>query len=488
MACLGNFGFTVARMACKLTAIAKSPFTNKSLSVRYFHNHRTPKSRRLIFAVLLSLVLHILLLFFVRMAPPSWKGFSSETSPLNVILDTTPAEVAKPSAITEASQNSQGAARVGVQDNNHFSENPLTAARSTPVEQPKNSIPKDFIGKEILTAKNSAQVNMVASVPDLLATKEPDSEKPEDKEKPYAPAPSVAKSVAAAPPPVEQLVSAEPAPGERQEKIVFAEPAQTKPLAEKPGNIAEETKPVKVEEPAPVKIDEPKPVKIEEPKPIEVEKPKPVEIKKPKPVTIEAPKPIKVAEPTPVKVAEPQPAKVEEPNPAMAEPAAETKARPVEIGKSDVFRTGTPAYKIPSLAELSIASVRRLSSDDDRKIKFGERKKSVGLKEQDFRYAMYVESVRLKLQRIGMFNYPAAAARDNLSGTLSIIITIRADGSLEEFSVIQPSVYAVLNKGAENIVRMSAPFSPLPDNIRQDTDLLSIRINWSFSQSSQSFD
>ena len=135
-----------------------------------------------------------------------------------------------------------------------------------------------------------------------------------------------------------------------------------------------------------------------------------------------------------------------------------------------------------------MASARKFASDDDRKIKFGERRKTIGLKEQDFRYAMYVESVRLKLQRIGQFNYPTAAAREHLSGTLSVIITLRADGSLEEFSVIQPSVYEVLNKGAENIVRMSAPFSPLPDNIRQDTDILSIKINWSFSESSQSFD
>ncbi len=101
---------------------------------------------------------------------------------------------------------------------------------------------------------------------------------------------------------------------------------------------------------------------------------------------------------------------------------------------------------------------------------------------------MYVESVRLKLQRIGSFNFPAAAARDHLSGTLSVIISIRADGSLEDFRVIQPSVYEALNKGAENIVKMSAPFSPLPDNIRQDIDILSIKINWSFTESRQSLE
>jgi protein TonB len=482
-------------MACKLTA-AKLQFTHQSLSVHFFKNYRTSEPRRLIFALLLSLLLHVLLLFFVRFAPPSWKNFSSGTFPLNVILNTAPAEIAKPSAIAEASQDSQGAAKVGVQDNNPFHENPLTAAKSTPVEQPKTDIPKNFIGKEILTVKKSAQVTMAESVPDLLATKIPAPENPEDKEKPFAPAPSVAKPVAVAPPPVEKLVSAEPTPGEKPEKIVFAEPAQEKPPTEKPGNIPEGPKSVKVEKPEPVKVEETKPIKFEEPKhveiaqakPVEIEKPKPNEIEQPKPAITDETKPVKVATPTPIKVEEPHPAKAEELKSARTEVAAETKTQPVEAGKSDVFRTGTSSYKIPSLAELSIASARKFASDDDRKIKFGERRKTIGIREQDFRYAMYVESVRLKLQRIGQFNYPAAAARGHLSGTLSVIITLRADGSLEDFSVIQPSVYEVLNKGAENIVRMSAPFSPLPDNIRQDTDILSIKINWSFSQSSQSLD
>jgi TonB family protein len=453
--------------------------------MQFLHNHRTPESRRLIFALLLSLALHVFLLFFVRFAPPSWTGFSGTPPVLKVFLDSTPAEDAKQSAIAEADQNNQGNAKVGVQDKNSFLETPVAAARTIQLEQSKIDNPKDFIGKKILTAKKSDQMIKIESEPDLLVTKEPYPEKPDDKEKPYAPAPSVAKPVAA--PPTEQIVSAEPVTGERQEKIVFAEPAQVMPATEPPRNIPEEAKPVKVEEPKPVKIEEPKNVEVEKPKPVEIEKPQPVKIEKRKLVNIDEPKPIKIDEPPTVQAVEPHPNKTDEAKPARGEVAAETKAWPVGIGRADEFSTGTTAYKIPSLAELSMASARKLAVDPNRKINFGERRKTISLGEQDYRYAMYVESVRLKLQRIGQFNYPAAAARDNLSGTLSVIITIRADGSLEEFRVIQPSM-EVLNKGAENIVRMSSPFSPLPDNIRQDTDILSIKINWSFSKSSQSFD
>jgi protein TonB len=455
--------------------------------MQFLHNHRTPESRRLIFALLLSLALHVFLLFFVRFAPPSWTGFSGTPPVLKVFLDSTPAEDAKQSAIAEADQNNQGNAKVGVQDKNSFLETPVAAARTIQLEQSKIDNPKDFIGKKILTAKKSDQMIKIESEPDLLVTKEPYPEKPEDKEKPYAPVPTVAKPVAVAPPPAEQIVSAELAPGERKEKIVFAEPAQVMPTTEPQRNIPEEAKPVKVEEPKPIKIEEPKTVEVEKPKPVEIEKPQPAKIEKRKLVNIDEPKPIKVDEPTTVQAVAPHPDKTDEAKPARGAVAAETKLRPVEIVSPDEFSTGTTAYKIPSLAELSMASARKLASDHNRKINFGERRKTISLGEQDYRYAMYVESVRLKLQRIGLFNYPAAAARDNLSGTLSVIITIRADGSLEEFRVIQPSM-EVLNKGAENIVRMSSPFSPLPDNIRQDTDILSIKINWSFSKSSQSFD
>ncbi len=250
----------------------------------------------------------------------------------------------------------------------------------------------------------------------------------------------------------------------------------------------DELKPVKIEEATPIKIEEPKPVEVANPKPVEIERPKPAETEKKKLVNIDAPKPVKVAELPPVKVEETKLAPTGKPNPAEADVTAETGERPVEAVKSDVFRALPSTYKIPGLAGFSIASVRKFAGDDGRKIKFGDRKKTVSIREQDFRYAMYVESVRLKLQRIGTLNYPAAAARDNLSGTLSVTISIRADGSLDEFRVTQPSVYGVLNEGAERIVKMCSPFSPLPDNIRQDTDLLIININWTFSKSGQSFE
>ena len=471
----------------------------------HFHlNDRGSESGRLIIAILFSLVLHALLLFFIRFAQPSWKPPASRATPLNVFLEKKAAKTPKPAGIPEAVQYSEGKAIIGVQEKNSFPLKTLTAVIHAQVDQPKTKIPKKFIGKKILAINKPAKATVVESEPDLLVTKSPAPEIPEDEEKPFAPTPSVENPVAKVVPPIEKLVSPEPTPGEKQEKIVFAEHAQEKSTVEKPGNVAEEPKAIMVKEPEPVKIEEPKPAKIEEPKPVKVAEPEPVKIEEPKPVKAEASKPVKIEEIKPVKAEEPKSAKIEEAKPAgieehapanaegqkpaKTEAAAEPKGRSSEDGKPDVFGAKPLGYAPPSLAQLSIAAVRNLPREENRRIQFGERRKSVGLREQDFRYAMYVEGVRIKLERIGSFNYPAAAARNNQSGTLSIKISIRSDGSLEDFSIVRPSAYEALNAGAERIVRMSAPFSPLPENIRQDTDILSITINWSFSNSRQSFD
>ena len=457
------------------------------MHVRSHLNHRTPESGRLVIAILFSLVLHTLLLFFIRFAPPSWKTPASLTAPLNVILEKKAVRIPKPAGIPEAAQYSEGKTIIGVQQANPFPLKALTAVTHTQVDQPKAKIPKKFIGKKILAINKPAKTTVVESEPDLLVTKDPAPEAPEDEEKPFAPTPSVENQVAKVNPPIEKLVSPKPTPGEKQEKIVFAESAQEKSTIEKPGDAVEEPKAAMAKEPGPVKIEEPKPVKIEEPKPVKVVEPEPVKIEEPRPVRTEEPKPIKIEKAKPAKVEEPVPANAEEQKSAKTE-AAEPKSRSSEDGKSDVFGAKPLGYSPPSLAQLSIAAVRNLPREENRKIQFGERRKSVGLGEQDFRYAMYVEGVRIKLERIGSFNYPAAAARNNQSGTLSIKISIRSDGSLEDFSIVRPSAHEALNTGAEHIVRMSAPFSPLPENIRQDTDILSITINWNFSNSRQSLD
>lgn len=109
------------------------------------------------------------------------------------------------------------------------------------------------------------------------------------------------------------------------------------------------------------------------------------------------------------------------------------------------------------------------------------RKKFIGARATEYRYARYVEDWRMKVERIGNLNYPEAARERKLYGSLVLTVAIRADGSLEDVVVKRPSPYRILDAAATHIVKMSAPFAPFPEDIRKDTDILYITRTWTFA-------
>ena len=109
------------------------------------------------------------------------------------------------------------------------------------------------------------------------------------------------------------------------------------------------------------------------------------------------------------------------------------------------------------------------------------RRKFIGARTQEYRYAQYVEAWRIKVERIGNLNYPDAARQKKIYGSLQLTVSIRADGSLESVEVSRPSGERILDAAAQRIVRLSAPFPPLPADIRKEADILSITRTWTFT-------
>ncbi len=506
------------------------------MPVRLNLNFKHSESDRLSIALLFSFVLHAFFLFIFKFAQPSWEKPFYPTTPLSVVLNNLTHETSDNAGVAEAAVESTGKARVGVQEKNAFTPKKLSVINAKPVEMPEISSSKILIDKKILTIDKPSEITVPKRETVILVAEAPPS-KLDKEEAPPPPAPSIENSVAKTLPVIEKLVSAESTPGKKQEKIIIAESFAKKSAIETSGNdvvipdpikpepvkvakpeplpIPEPVKPIAPpEQPAHTKVEEPKLVKIQAAEPVKLEVPeikppeiKPPEIKQPEimPPKIEVPK-ITIAEPalarniTPIKTEAPvlhkitpqantdKPVQPEAEKPSNGKAMANTPAPASSGVKSDIFRKDWPGIERPGGLNFGIVSDRKFSGEKDKKIQFGERRKIVDIKEREIRYAMYIEGVRLKLERVGYFNYPAEAARNNLSGTLSARISIRADGSLEDFYISRPSNHASLNEGAERIVRMSAPFSPLSDDIKKDTDILSITINWTFANSRQSFD
>ena len=114
------------------------------------------------------------------------------------------------------------------------------------------------------------------------------------------------------------------------------------------------------------------------------------------------------------------------------------------------------------------------------------RKEFVGSRAREFRFAQYVEDWRLKVERIGNLNYPDSA-RGRVYGSLVLSVTIKADGNLETVEVQRSSGHQILDRAAERIVKMAAPYASFPANITRDTDVLVITRTWTFAQGDKLF-
>lgn len=112
------------------------------------------------------------------------------------------------------------------------------------------------------------------------------------------------------------------------------------------------------------------------------------------------------------------------------------------------------------------------------------RKKFVGARAEEYRFAQYIEDWRQKIERIGTLNYPEAA-RGKLYGSLVLTVSIGADGSVNRIDINRSSGHKVLDDSARRIVQMASPYSPFPPDIRRDTDVLEITRTWFFTQGDQ---
>lgn len=110
------------------------------------------------------------------------------------------------------------------------------------------------------------------------------------------------------------------------------------------------------------------------------------------------------------------------------------------------------------------------------------KRKFIGARTQEYRFATYVEAWRQKVERVGNLNYPETAKEQKIYGQLRMTVSIKADGSLEKVEINQSSGHNILDDAARRIVELAAPYAPFPEDIRKDTDILSITRTWTFTR------
>lgn len=156
--------------------------------------------------------------------------------------------------------------------------------------------------------------------------------------------------------------------------------------------------------------------------------------------------------------------------PAPATPGGEAQPRPTPLNGLDL------AESARAMARLEGEISKSLDEYSKR-----PRKKFVGTRAEEYRFAQYIEEWRQKIERIGTLNYPEAA-RGKLYGSLVLSVSIKSDGSVSDIEINRSSGYRVLDDAARRIVNLGAPYAAFPPDIRRDTDVLVITRSWAFTR------
>ena len=104
---------------------------------------------------------------------------------------------------------------------------------------------------------------------------------------------------------------------------------------------------------------------------------------------------------------------------------------------------------------------------------------------REFTPARYMREWINRVERVGNLNYPDRARREKLSGTLILDVVINSDGELMEIELRQSSGHQVLDDAAKRIVKLAAPYSPFPEILKREADVIHITRSWEFMSDSK---
>jgi len=134
---------------------------------------------------------------------------------------------------------------------------------------------------------------------------------------------------------------------------------------------------------------------------------------------------------------------------------------------------------------LAIARLEAQISKDWNAYQERPRRKFIGARTQEYRFARYVEDWRQKVERIGELNYPQAARDQRIYGALVATVSIRSNGMLERVNIDRSSGNKLLDEATVRIVTLAAPYSAFPEDIAKDTDIIHITRTWTFTRADQ---
>ncbi len=175
---------------------------------------------------------------------------------------------------------------------------------------------------------------------------------------------------------------------------------------------------------------------------------------------------------------------------SMPQPQQATPTRLVTTTRTTDFSVSTdtaqtrmdPQDEPPTAAELkrqqAIAQLAAELRQQTEALAKRPKKKFISANTKEYVYASYMRGWSDRVQRIGNLNYPDEARRQKLYGDLLLTVGLNRDGGINNITIIKSSGHPQLDAAAERIVRLAAPFPPLPRDA--NVDELYITRTWQF--------
>ena len=158
----------------------------------------------------------------------------------------------------------------------------------------------------------------------------------------------------------------------------------------------------------------------------------------------------------------------------------ETTDTPIEINSIDQPETATPSTAQLLRQSMEMAS---LSPDRSRQVERESklpRREFISANTRAYEFASYMSAWVGKVERVGNLNYPTELRQSKLHGDLILTVGIDWNGEVESIEIMRSSGVRDIDNAAVDIVRLASPYAPLPDNIRESTDILHITRTWRF--------
>jgi protein TonB len=180
------------------------------------------------------------------------------------------------------------------------------------------------------------------------------------------------------------------------------------------------------------------------------------------------------------------PEKIGTPDPAEARITAAARRNPT-------VRRGETGADVPVAAQRTLftldADPVEILADPDTRTSLPDanpRELLVSANTREARIAGYLNTWKVKVERIGTLNFPHAEEVSAARAYPVLEVAITANGELKDVVVRHSSGRRNLDQAAVQIVRMAAPFEPFPQSLQRNYDALRFAYEWRFGRGESS--